>query len=247
MKRKMLIAIVSIGSLVCATVALGQDFSSPYAGNGLAGLITNQTAITQSAVGSRVSNTTKLPSRKQQSTKSKLNLVALSFKVSTTNRKRNLAQFVRKTRITDPAGAEKMQQVFASTDVMGKIDKAMTNIGLRSDNVADAYAVYWTNAWLGSRGRSDNLPGSQIIAVRNQAAGALLVTPQFTSATDAQKQEMAEAMLIHSAIISASIDRAKSDPALMAKLRVAIAQGAKGIGLELDRMTLTTQGFRFTN
>jgi hypothetical protein len=169
---------------------------------------------------------------------------SLSYRLSLAVRKRNLAQFVEKSRSTNPVGAAQMEQLFASTDVMGQIDKAMASEGLRSNNVADAYAVYWTNAWLGVRGRNEDLPKAQMIMVRNQAANALLATSQFRAATDAQKQELAEAMLIQAALISASIDQAKSDPTLMAKLKVAIAQGAKGMGLDLDKMTLTSQGFR---
>jgi hypothetical protein len=168
----------------------------------------------------------------------------LVYKPSVTNRQVNLKRFVEKTRENNPAGAIQMEQLFASKDVIGQINQGMTTIGLKSNNVADAYALYWVSAWLGTRGRSENLPKSQMIAVRNQAAGALLKVPELTSATDAQKQEMAEAMLIQSLLISASIDSAKSDPVLTEKVKVVIAQGAKGMGLDLDQMTLTTTGFR---
>jgi hypothetical protein len=39
------------------------------------------------------------------------------------------------------------------------------------------------------------------------------------------------------------VSNAKSDPALMEKVKVAIAQGAKRMGLDLDRMELTDKGF----
>ncbi len=168
----------------------------------------------------------------------------LTFKVSSTVRRRNLAQFVAKTRKTDPEGAAKMERLFASTDVIGQISKAIAPYGLRTNNVADAYAVYWTNAWLGSQGRNDDFSRTQMIAVRNQAEKALLATLPFQSATDAQKQELAEAMLVQAALIGSFLESAKSDPALMAKVKVAITQGARGMGLDLDRMTLTPQGFR---
>jgi hypothetical protein len=87
----------------------------------------------------------------------------------------------------------------------------------------------------------------QIIAPRNQVVQALSATAQLTFATDAQKQELAEALLILSVLIDAVIDYAKSDPALLNKVKVAISQGAKAMGLDLDRMTLTPQGFRPAN
>jgi hypothetical protein len=171
----------------------------------------------------------------------------LDFQPSLSRRKQNLSRFVEKTRANDPQGAAQMAKLFASTDVIEQLGKSIAPYGLRTNNVADVYAVYWTTAWLGSRGRNENLPKSQIIAIKNQATGALSSTAQFSSATDAQKQQFAEALLIQTVLIDASIDYAKSDPALLSKVKVAISQGAKAMGLELDRMTLTPQGFRSAN
>ena len=168
---------------------------------------------------------------------------ALNFRPSETVRRNNLKQFAQKTRAVDPAGADQMEQLFASTDIIVAIGNAMAPYGLRTDNVADAYAVYWTNAWMGARGRNDSLSKSQLAVVRNQAANALLASPEFTSTSDPQKQEMAEALLIQAALIDTSIESAKSDPAFMSKLKVAIAQGAEGMGLDLDAMDLTANGF----
>jgi hypothetical protein len=171
----------------------------------------------------------------------------LTFRVSTKVRSSNFAKFVAKTREVDPAGAIRLERMFASTDVIGQINKAITPYGLRTNNVADAYAVYWTTAWLGSQGRSDDLSRTQMIAVRNQAEKALLATLPFKSATDTQKQELAEAMLIQAALIASFLDSAKADPALMLDTKAAITQGAKQMGLDLDRMMLTPQGFQPVN
>jgi hypothetical protein len=170
-------------------------------------------------------------------------IFTLNFTPSATRRKANFAQFVAKTRADNPEGAAQMAQLFASTDVIGAIGKGIAPFGLRVNNLADAYTVYWTNAWLGSRGRDDTLSKQQIAAVRNQAANALLATPGIASASDAGKQEMAEAMLVQAALIEAYVGNAKSDPALMSKVKAAIAQGAKGMGLDLYTMTLTDNGF----
>jgi hypothetical protein len=168
----------------------------------------------------------------------------LAYKHSATNRRANLKRFVEKTRQTNPEGAMQMEQLFAAKDVIGQINQSMAMVGLKPNNVADAYALYWVSAWLGSRGRTENPAKSQMIAVRNQAAGALLKVPEFTSATDAQKQQLTEAMLIQAALIEASIESAKSDPALLAQTQKAITKGAEGFGLDLYSMTLTPQGFR---
>jgi hypothetical protein len=167
----------------------------------------------------------------------------LEFRVSASRRRQNLSKFVEKTRATDPQGAAQMAKLFASTDFIGVIGKSIAPYGLQVNNVADAYTVYWSNAWLGAHGRQDNLSKAQVMAVKNQAAQILSATPRFGSATDAQKQELAEALLIQAALIESAIDYAKSDPALLARTKAAIAQGAKNFGLDLYQMTLTSQGF----
>jgi hypothetical protein len=171
----------------------------------------------------------------------------LTFRVSSEVRRRNLAQFVAKTQKIDPASAIQMKQLFSSTDVIDRIGKSIAPYGLRTNNVADAYAVYWITAWLGLQERSNDLSKPQAIAVRNQVTKALLATLPFKSATDAQKQELAEVMLVQAALMGSILDSAKSDPVLMPKVKVAIAEGAKRMGLDLDRMTLTPQGFVAVN
>ena len=169
-------------------------------------------------------------------------IVKLNYKPSQANQKRNLSNFVAKTRAVDPASANELERLFTS-DLMRQIDTGMKGLGLSSSNVADAYALYWTSAWLGARGRDDNLPSKQMIAVRDQAARALVSTTVFANASDQQKQEMAESLLVQSALIAGYINGGKQDAALMAKVKVAIAQGAKAMGLDLYAMTLTEEGF----
>jgi fumarylacetoacetate (FAA) hydrolase family protein len=72
----------------------------------------------------------------------------------------------------------------------------------------------------------------------------MLSTPALLAKTDAQKQELAEAMFIQSALIPVFIESTKSDPVQLAQMKMAIAQGAKGFGLDLDKINLTSQGFR---
>ncbi len=186
------------------------------------------------------------PNRSTISSSSK-KLATLEFKPSTKLRQQNISRFLAKLSANNPSTARQTDRVPSANAVMGQIDKNMAAVGLKSNNVADAYAVYWTNAWLGSRGRNEDLPKAQMIAVRNQAANALLLNPKFKSATNIQKQELAEALILQTVLISAFVGNAKSDPTLMEKVKFAISQGAKGMGLDLDRMTLTPQGFQPIN
>jgi hypothetical protein len=67
-------------------------------------------------------------------------------------RKKNLANFVAKTRATDPAGASRMAALFANGDIIDQMDGVMQAIGLSASNVADAYAVWWVSAWQAANG-----------------------------------------------------------------------------------------------
>jgi hypothetical protein len=162
---------------------------------------------------------------------------------SKARRTANLQQFVNRTRAVDPAGAEALSKTFAAGDIIEKIDAAVAPQGLRIDNLADAYAVYWINAWLASQGRTDTPSPATIAAVSAQAERALVSAPAFARADDAMKQQLAETLWIQSAMIESSVEQAKGKPILMAELGKAMTQGARGMGLDLAGMSLTPRGF----
>lgn len=167
----------------------------------------------------------------------------MTYAPSIERRRKNLAQFVAKTRAKDPAGAARMQALFASTDIIAAMGRELAPFGLRTDNVADAYAAWWINAWLASRGRSGNPTRGQIDAVKAQAAQALGGTPQFANANDALKQEVAEAHLIQAALIESYMTKSQGNAAQRRAIANAVRQGARRSGLDLDSMELTSSGF----
>ncbi len=155
----------------------------------------------------------------------------------------NLQAFVAKTRDFDPAGADQMETLFAATDIIGVIGVAMAKVGLDKNNAADAFAVYWITAWQISVGDLSDYSPAFHRAVAAQAARGLSQSPEFAAATDAQKQEMAEAMMVQAAFIGAAAEQAASDPAQLKALGQAVKRGAAASGLDLDKMTLTEEGF----
>nr|WP_315381858.1 DUF6683 family protein [uncultured Sphingomonas sp.] len=167
----------------------------------------------------------------------------LHYTPSRSRRSANLAAFVQKTRAVDPRGAADLQKVFAEGDFIERIGALVAPHGLRVDNVADAYAVWWITAWHAARGNNDEPPPATLTAVRAQAASAILATGEIASASDAQKQELAEALWIQSTLIDISIEQAKGDAAHLRQIGDAVRKGAKGMGLNLDAIDLTSQGF----
>ena len=166
----------------------------------------------------------------------------LTYRPSMERRRANAARFVAKSRKRDPQGAARLEKQFATTDVIGDMERALAGYGMRADNVGDAYAAWWLNAWLASRGRVDTPPARQIAAVRAQSAQALTAAG-LAEATDAVKQEIAEANLVQAALIGAHMDQAKANPALARRVAAAVVQGARASGLDLEAMELTDGGF----
>ena len=171
------------------------------------------------------------------------NVASLRYSPNMTTRQRNLSAFVSKTRKQDPAGAAQMEQLFASTDVMATIGQALAPVGLRVDNVADAYTVYWMSAWQASVGSTATPTRAQVTKVKQQVTQALLATPEITGASNAQKQEFAEALLVQTALIDASMEQAAGDAKQKRAIASAVRKGADAMGLDLDAMTLTEDGF----
>ena len=172
-----------------------------------------------------------------------VNPAALRYTPSKTRRSANLAAFVRKVRARDPKGADDLQKVFAEGDFIERIGGLVAAQGLHVDDVADAYALWWITAWHAARGNNDTPPPQIISAVQAQAARAVLATGEIATASDAQKQALAEALWVQSVLVDIAVEQARQDPARLRAIGVAVRQGARGMGLDLDAIELTTRGF----
>lgn len=167
----------------------------------------------------------------------------LTYAPSMAQRRRNLAQFVAASRRRDPEGAARLEKAFASQDLIGQINHRMAAYGFRANDVGDAYAAWWLTAWLASRGRTDDATPRQVAAVRGQAAAALGSLPQLRTASDAVKQEAAEAYLIQTALIGGYLEQADGHPDQMKRLAAAVREGARAAGMDLAGLDLTDSGF----
>ena len=72
---------------------------------------------------------------------------------------------------------------------------------------------------------------------------AVLRRPEFAGASDAEKQEFAEALLIQAYLIGSASYQLRSNPAQLRAIGNAVRQGARANGIDLDSMTLTDAGF----
>ncbi|SMF60056.1 hypothetical protein SAMN02982989_1015 [Xaviernesmea oryzae] len=155
----------------------------------------------------------------------------------------NFANFVAKSRLSDRQGADNLAKLFASQDVVEGMKAPLDAVGLRIDDVADAYAAWWINAWQASHGRDEDVSRTMAIAVRNQVVEAMASSGMMRSASDAAKQEMAESLLIQAALIAAAMEQSKGNAALTRAIAAVASQGARGMNVDLTAMDLTEHGF----
>ncbi len=184
-----------------------------------------------------------LPQRNVQHDLPPPDVTTLRYAPSKARRAANLAAFVQKTRAVDPGGAADLQKVFAEGDFIERIGALIAPAGLHIDNVADAYALWWITAWQAAHGRYDETTPALAAAVRGQAVRAIGATGEMARASDAQKQELAEALWVQTALVEVAVEQAKGDPSRLRQIGDAVRQGAKGMGLNLDTIDLTSKGF----
>lgn len=168
---------------------------------------------------------------------------ALDYQSSSARRKANLSGFLAKAKRVDPQGAAAMETLFKTMDIIGVIADRMQTVGLDAGNVADAYTLWWTTSWYAARGLEAQLDRQTALAVRQQAAQAMMSSPEFIKLGVADKQQFAEALLVQAALVDSANETYRLNPKMVAKLSAAVNQGAQKMGLDLTTMNLTEDGF----
>jgi hypothetical protein len=174
------------------------------------------------------------------------NLDVASSPTYTPNKSRsraNLQALGQRITKSDPANGSQAEQLFAANDVIGAVQGVMDQYGLQKNNVAHAYALYWILSW-GLANNVHDAPSERAVqAVAAQAERGFAANAEFAKLDNAAKQAAAEELMALTAIFDATSEQAKSDPALAAQVAKASLEGSRKSGLELDKMTLTEEGF----
>jgi hypothetical protein len=168
---------------------------------------------------------------------------ALAYTPSKSRTHANLQALSKRLAASDPATAQQAEQLFANNDVIGAVQDVMDQFGLERNNVAHAYAVYWVVYWGLANKVSDAPSTAAMQAVAAQAERGFAANAEFAAMDNAQKQATAEELMALTAIMDATSEQAKSDPALADQIARASLEGSRKSGLDLDKMTLTENGF----
>jgi hypothetical protein len=166
---------------------------------------------------------------------------------SKSRRAANLASFVARSRAVDPKGADDLAKLVASRDLIEEMRAPLAKYGLRIDNLADAYTVWWIGAWQATRGSTDEPSQAATTAVKQQVMRTIASVPEFANANDSLRQSMSEALLMQALLLAAGLEQAKGNAAQTRAIGRAANEGARGMGLDLAAMTLTEEGFKPVN
>ncbi|KFC71753.1 hypothetical protein FF80_00370 [Devosia sp. LC5] len=169
----------------------------------------------------------------------------LTFAPSEELRTRNLADFIAQTRARDAEAGNALQQLLATNDVINAAEGYLQPYGMSASNVADAISLYLSTAWLAIHGSIADPDKSAMHSVRDQLAAAIGATPAFRQASDADKQQLAEAMIVQSAMISQFVLSAQNDPEQMRRVQEAVGETVMSqFGLNLAALNMTPEGLR---
>ncbi len=169
-------------------------------------------------------------------------LAKLSFAPSPVVRKQVIADFVKNMKAVNPEAGAQMEVGFAQTDIIGEISKALTPYGMKTDNMADAYAFYLITAWMGANGRTDDMTNAQITGVQKMAQAALGGSKELMALDDGKKQLFAESLLLQGMMNDAMTEAVATDPAMKFKVMGDLKAAAKELGIDTDAFILTPAG-----
>lgn len=236
--------IILVGLLSCLPVSAGAqaDFSGPLSPGAFEATL-NMGPIANT-LRQQMQRPATQPNSGKRAAPADKPVRAANFRYTPSKSRRaiNLQNFISKSRAIDPHGADNLAKVIASQDLIDAMRAPLARYDLRIDNVADAYTVWLINAWQATRGTMDDPSVAATAAVRRQVISAMASTAVFTTATDASKQEMAEALLLQALMVESAVEQSKGNPVQMQAVGQAAAQGALGMGIDLSRVNLTDQG-----
>lgn len=178
-------------------------------------------------------------------TKAKAATGSTRFRPSLATRKSVIAAYVARARARDAKSGEGLGRDLAKTDPIASAKPGMARFGLRTDDVADAVAIYLVSAWYGARGSRQDPPRGYLRATREQMHQALLLNPKFAKSSNESKQHLAESLIIETMVIDSAIIGAKGKPELMGRVKSYIRETTlKTFQLDVAKLKLTSNGLQ---
>lgn len=156
--------------------------------------------------------------------------------------KRQYVQFISET-VSPQAGAQ-VKAVLDRQDPVRAWANLVGSDGLRPGDAADALAAYWILNWIIANGGDGGKAQAQ--GVRDQVRNVMASNPAFARLNEAQRQEMAEALMLNFLMQHTAYNDAykRRDQAAMRRLGdAAVTRFRNEMGVDLRQLQLTNQGF----
>jgi hypothetical protein len=168
--------------------------------------------------------------------------VDLRFKISASQRKQNIANFINEVAKVTPDYAPRLASELADGSIVKQYEQLVTSLGLDPNNVADNMAAWMLTAWEASAGRPLDIQPSDFVTVKQQMQN-MLSTSEAAGFSNAEKQKVSDDLIMRTMVIANQIEYAKTNPEFAKQLAISTKKSVKQSGLDFDKMTLTEDGF----
>src|SRR6185369_2072242 len=115
---------------------------------------------------------------------------------------------VDRIRANNPAGAKQFDVASRQHDMVKLFADDASRNGIDANDVADVAALYWITAWSVVHRHAPT--AEEIAAVRSQVKGALAQAAELASASDEEKQRMADDMIFQLMLLQAAFEQARA-------------------------------------
>ena len=167
--------------------------------------------------------------------------VSMVFEPSLDRRRENIARRIAQMRTVDADGAEWLRAVTATGDTLAAYALRVKPAGINPNSVADAFAAWVTIMWQELHPPATSL--GALLRTRAQAERALRDIPAFAAASDAEKQEFAEALTLNIIANAARMRDARGNADKQKVLFATLQRAGSELRVDFEHMTETTQGF----
>lgn len=158
--------------------------------------------------------------------------------------RRNIDKALSQSRAASPGDAALLDRLRATPDLIGVLDQGMRDVGLDKNNLAHVHAAWLISLWAAAHGETQDVSTDAAISAGAQMTLAMLDDPDALMAMDnAARQDMAEGLLIQSALVTLAQQQAAGNAAATARVAREARDFALSQGIRLDDMELTDAGF----
>jgi hypothetical protein len=167
-----------------------------------------------------------------------------AFKPAAQRRQSNIDSFITNLIAANPGQDKQIRDAFGDPTLFSVVDKSIAPMGLSTENLADAFTIWWITNWETSRAIAGSVePKGRPQAVQKQVQTMLFRMPSALKLSDEEKQDLADYLILQTVLINRMAEHAKQDPSQWLKVVKGIKASAFELGFDFDSMELTDTGF----